>query len=413
MIFTKIFSKKIKNSSLSATPAPSEPSAPFFCRRKFLLVFVFLIFLQSFAGFSVDKTFAQDVHEDYQGTFKAKVVRVISTDERNVGWNDVLSIYRELEVEFLEGPLEGKIVVFESDFPEISKGDKIYINYLIDVGGFERYAITNIDRTGQILFFMFLFVFVIILFGSWQGVRSLIALLGSFAVILYVLIPAILYGFHPLLVCIVVASGILFAAIFFTHGFNRESLVAYSGTMIAVVLTSLLALFAVGATKLSGLAEDASIYLNFNTGGSLDFSGLLLGAIIVGVLGVLDDIAITQAAVVSELYDSKQDVSRREVYKRAMRVGREHVGALVNTLVLAYTGAALPMMLLVNIYEYDFITIINSELFATEIIRTIVGSIGLVLTVPIVTFLAVYFLKGYKSKHSHSHSHGHSHGHVH
>jgi uncharacterized membrane protein len=151
--------------------------------------------------------------------------------------------------------------------------------------------------------------------------------------------------------------------------------------------------------------------LNFNTDGVLDFTGLLLGAIIVGVLGVLDDIAVTQAAVVAELYSSNKSLSLREVYRRALRVGREHVGALVNTLVLAYAGASLPLLMYFYLAPVGFWSLINSELFATEIIRAVVGSIGLILTVPIVTGLAVWYLKDYESKHSHGHSHGHGHSH--
>ncbi len=204
-----------------------------------------------------------------------------------------------------------------------------------------------------------------------------------------------------------VASVILFAAIFFTHGFNRESAVAYGGTMIAVFLTSLFAIFSVDLTGLSGFATEASTYLNFNTRGALDFTSLLLGAMIIGVLGVLDDIAVTQAAIVTELYNSNPSLSRGDVYKRALRVGREHVGALVNTLVLAYAGASLPLLLHFYTASSSLSMSINTELFATEIVRTIVGSIGLILAVPIVTLLAVFYLKGYKSKHSHSHGHGH------
>jgi uncharacterized membrane protein len=370
-----------------------------------LIIFTSAILINTFI--STQNANAQEVHNDYQGTFKAKIEKIISSEERDVGWNDVLSTYKTIEVKFLEGPQKGESVIFESDFPQINAGSKVFINYLIDVGGFERYSITNIDRTNQILFLIFLFILVVIIFGGWQGVRSIIALLGSFLVILYILLPSILQGWHPLIVCILVSSTILFVAIFFTHGFNRESIVAYTGTMISVFLTILLAMFAVASTSLSGFSDDASLYLNFNTGGTLNFAGLLLGAIIVGVLGVLDDIAITQAAVVTELFNSNKNMTRLEVYKRAIRVGREHVGALVNTLVLAYTGAALPMMLLVNLYQYDFFTIINLEVFATEIVRTIVGSIGLVLTVPIVTFMAVIYLKDYKSKNSHHHHHHH------
>ena len=177
--------------------------------------------------------------------------------------------------------------------------------------------------------------------------------------------------------------------------------------MIAVFITSIFAIFSVQLTDLSGFAADEAVYLNFNTQGSLDFTALLIGAIIIGVLGVLDDIAVTQAAVVTELFNSNKEMSRKEVYKRAIRIGREHVGALVNTLVLAYTGAALPLLLYFYTSPLGITEAINSELFATEIVRTIVGSIGLILAVPIVTLLAVFYLKDYKPKHPHSHTHGH------
>ena len=249
----------------------------------------------------------------------------------------------------------------------------------------------------------------VILFGGWQGVRSLVALAGSFVAIFYILVPGLLQGWNPLLVSFAVASAILFGAIFFTHGFNRESIVAYGGTMLAVFLTGILAIIAVDMSDLSGFISDESVYLNFNTRGSLDFTGLLLGAIIIGVLGVLDDIAVTQAAIVSELYSSNPAMSTHEVYRRALRVGREHVGALVNTLILAYTGVSLPLLLYFHQSPLSFGSLVNAEIFATEIIRTIIGSIGLIMTVPIVTALAVYYLKGHTSKHIHSHTHGHTH----
>jgi uncharacterized membrane protein len=353
-------------------------------------------------------SFAQEIHEDYQGTYRAEIKSVIKEETRPI-WNDTSSLYKTIEIEFLNGPKKGERVTFESDFPIINKGQNIYVNHLQHVGGSDRYAITNIDRQNQVYFFIGLFVLAVILLGGRQGMRSLLSLVASFLAIFYILLPGLLHGWNPLLTSVIVASAILFFAIFFTHGFNKESLVAYSGTMISVFFTSILAIIAVKMTYLSGFSADESVYLNFNTGGTLDFTGLLLGAIIIGVLGVLDDIAVTQAAIVSELYDSNKNITRMEVYKRAMRVGREHVGALVNTLVLAYTGTALPLLLLFKTHQYSFSTAINLEIFTTEIIRTIIGSIGLIITVPVVTFLAVYFLKGYVSKHGHAHSHAHSH----
>lgn len=355
---------------------------------------------------------ADELYVDYQGTYKAKIMSISEGREENVGFSDVLAVYKNLEIKFLNGPQKNNIVNIESDFPNIKEGQKVFINYNIH-SGTDVYTITNIDRINSILFFVLLFIFVIILFGGWQGFRSIISLGFSFIAIFYILLPILLKGYDPILSSFVIAGAILFLAIFFTHGFNKESGVAYGGTMIAVLLTSLLAMAAVKITNLSGFTGDESTYLNMNTGGVLDFSGLLLAAMIVGVLGVLDDIAVTQASVVTELYNTDKSLTRRQVYIKAIRVGKEHVSALVNTLILAYVGTALPLLLLIKTYKYDIQTILNMEGVSTEIIRAIVGSIGLVLTVPIVTLLAVFYLKNYqhkKDKGGHGHSHSH-HGH--
>jgi len=375
-------------------------------KKILLLIPAFILILSFFTSYS----FAQEVHEDFQGTYRAEIKEILGEVSREI-WNDTSVIYKEIQIEFFDGPKKGESVIFESDFPEIKEGLNIFVNHHIYISGEEVFTITNIDRRAQIYFFVGLFIFSIILLGGKQGIRSLLSLVLSFLTIFYVLLPGILNGWSPLVASFLVASIILFFAIFFTHGWNRESSVAFFGTMFSVFLTSILAVIAVKSTYLSGFATDGTTSLYFNTGGTLDFTGLLLGAIIIGVLGVLDDIAVTQAAVVSELYNSNSKIKPIEVYKRAMRVGREHVGALVNTLVLAYTGTALPLLLLFKTREYSFTTAINLEIFTTEIIRTIVGSIGLIITVPIVTLLAVYFLKDYKPKHKNSHSHGHSHSH--
>lgn len=348
---------------------------------------------------------AQELYSDYQGTWRGKVLQVISSEIKEIPGTEAKHLFQAIEAEILDGPQVGKVVRIENDYLKLDKGDRFYFNYNVDRDGTERYGIINIDRRGSLAILLLLFVGTIILFGRWQGVRSLLALAGSFFVIFYVLMPGLLNGWNPLLASFLVASGILFGAIFFTHGFNRESVVAFSGTMIAVFLTGLFAIVAVKMTSLSGFSADESMYLNLNTNGTLDFTGLLLGAIIVGVLGVLDDIAVTQAAVVSELYDSNPQMSKAEAYARALRIGREHVGALVNTLVLAYTGASLPILLYFQVSKMSFNSAVNLEIFATEIVRAIVGSIGLILTVPIVTLLAVFYLKGYKSKNPHVHHH--------
>lgn len=369
--------------------------------KKIIILFL-LLFPTSFVS-------AQEIYNEYQGTYRGKVLNILDKEIREIPGTETEQVFQTIEAEIIDGPQAGEIITIENDYFELDEGDKFYFNYNVYIDGTEAHAIINIDRKNSLLFLVLLFVISVIVFGGWQGVRSLFALAGSFFAIFYLLVPGLLNGWNPILASFVVAAGILFAAIFFTHGFNKESTVAYGGTMLSVLITTIFAIIAVHGTDLSGFATDESVYLNFNTRGTLDFTALLLGAIIIGILGVLDDIAVTQAAVVTELYDSNPNMSREEVFKRALRIGREHVGALVNTLVLAYTGASLPLLLYFYISPASFSGAVNSELFATEIVRTIVGSIGLILTVPIVTLLAVFYLKGYKSPHGHSHSHGHHH----
>jgi uncharacterized membrane protein len=353
--------------------------------------------------------YAQEIYDEYQATWRGKVLEIVDQERREIPGTDTEHLYQTVRVEILDGPRAGEVITIENDYLELDEGNKFYFNYLVYMDGSEHYAVINIDRKSSLVLLVIVFVVAVIALGGFQGFRALAALAGSFFAIFYILMPGLLNGWNPLLASSLVAAGILFAAIFFTHGFNRESTVAYSGTMIAVILTGLFAVIAVHINDLSGFIAEESVYLNFNTQGTLDFTGLLLGAMIIGVLGVLDDIAITQSAVVSELYGANPNMSKREVYKRALRVGREHVGALVNTLVLAYTGTALPLLLYFYLSPAGVGSTINSEIFATEIVRTIVGSVGLIMTVPIVTMLAVVYLKGYKSKHSHSHGHGISH----
>ncbi|MDQ3076511.1 MAG: YibE/F family protein [bacterium] len=373
----------------------------------FLKPILFIIAILSFV--IGPQAFAQEVHQDVQGIWRARVIEVINQEKKTVPGTDTLSTYQTLKAELLEGERKGQVVTIENDYLTLKNGDKFFLFYTIDINGNEMYSVRDIDRRVTIGIFVGLFVLTIIAFGGKQGLRSIISLAGSFFVILYVLVPSLLKGYPPVPTSIAIASVILFLAIFLTHGFNRESLVAFIGTVSAVILTGILAYLGVTLARLSGFASDEAVYLNLATRGALDFSGLLLGGIMIGVLGVLDDIAVTQSAVVSELYNSASHLSKKEIYTKAIRVGKEHVGALVNTLALAYTGASLPLLLLFSTSESTLASIINQEIFATEIIRTIVGSVGLILTVPITTLLAVYMLKGYKVKHNDHHGHSHVH----
>ena len=354
--------------------------------------------------------YAQVLHQDLQGVWRAQVIEAAPSEAFFVPGTDVQSEAQRLTAKLLDGERRGDFVTFENDYIQLEEGDSFYLNYIVTIEGDEYYSVSEVDRRDGMFTVLGIFVAVVLLFGGLQGLRSLMSLAGSLLVITYILVPQLVSGVSPVPLSIVVAGLVLFFAIFFTHGFNIRSGIAYVGTIIAVILTGLFAYFSIHITSLTGFSSDESVYLNLSTGGELDFVGLLLASVIIGALGVLDDIAVTQVAVVRELF-GVGNLTKKKIYLKAMRVGREHVGALVNTLVLAYTGAALPILLLFSLSQSGPFAIINREIFASEIVRGLVGSTGLVLAVPITTFLAVIILSKYQSKITSSKDV--SHGHIH
>lgn len=342
--------------------------------------------------------------------YHARVVDVVSENQMH---DEIAGDYvvQELTVEIQDTARKGEIVSLSNDFIILEKGDAFFLRHspaTIDMA--ESYSVVERDRRPVLLGFLIVFITVIIFFGKKQGLRSLLSLAGSLFMLAYVLIPSLLKGINPMIASTVIAAIILCVAIYFTHGFKKESSVAFFGTVTAVVITGVLSVIAVKLCHFTGLGTEDAWYLKQQV--SLNFRGLLLGGIMIGVLGVLDDIAITQASVVRELYSSAPHLTKSQIYTKALRVGQEHVGALVNTLALAYTGASLPLLLLFSVpTAYPVSVTINQELFSVEILRTIVGSIGLVLTVPITTLLAVHMLEHYRGKEYNHDHHGHSHVH--
>jgi uncharacterized membrane protein len=180
---------------------------------------------------------------------------------------------------------------------------------------------------------------------------------------------------------------------YITHGFKPVTTAAVLGMLVTIAITGLLAYVAIMLTSLTGYSGEEVTYLNFDTRGAIDLVGLLLGGIMIGLLGVLYDAAIGQSVAVEELRDAGNHLKPHEIYKRGIRIGREHVGALVNTLAIAYVGTALPLFLLLKVSSSQPLHLmLNQEIFATEIVRTLVGSIGLILAVPITTAIAVWML---------------------
>jgi uncharacterized membrane protein len=233
------------------------------------------------------------------------------------------------------------------------------------------------------------FAALVIAFGRLRGALSLVGLVISLAIVLVFIVPAIRDGEPPLAVAIVGSLAVMLATIALAHGLGVKSLTAMLGTGASLLLVALLALVFTNLTHLTGLSSEESIVLGFGLGISLE--GLLLAGMVIGALGVLDDVTVSQASTVLALRAANPGLPFRSLYRRAIDVGRDHVSAAVNTLVLAYVGAALPVLLIFTARDIGFSDAINLEIVAREVVAMLVGSIGLIAAVPLTTALASFF----------------------
>lgn len=353
-----------------------------------------LVFFLSvlFAGATFTHAQEATLIQDKITTYKARVTEVVIEETKIIPGTNKQAVHQTIKADILSGDNEGKNVVVNNDYTPLKKGDVFYVNHTVHSDGGEFYNMSEPYRLTPLIVLLALFILLVVAFGGIQGVRGLVSLAGSLLLILYVLLPGIFHGMSPLMLSIGVSALIILVGSYVTHGFNKTTTSAVLGMILTVVVTGVLAYIAVHWAKLTGFDSEEAVYLNLNSKGSIDFLGLLMGGIMIGLLGVLYDVAISQAISVEELHRVGKTLPRTYIYKRALRIGREHIGALVNTLAIAYVGASLPLLLLFYSSEYPTLQIMNKEIFAVEIIRTLVGSIGIVIAVPITTFIAVFML---------------------
>ncbi|HOD87209.1 MAG TPA: YibE/F family protein [bacterium] len=309
---------------------------------------------------------------------------------------------QEVELIGLSGEYKGKILIYHGlgDLDVVSNriykvGDIVFVSVDYDSDGNQVVYITDYVRSRGLLWLLAIFIVVVLLIGGRIGWRSILALFLSFFLIMKFLAPLILKGGNPILIGSVSAFIILLLLVYITDGFNRKAHIAVLSILSALVLTISLSWFFVHLTNLSGTSSEETVFLIGDNIAVIDFQGLLLAAIIIGALGVLDDIAIGQVEAVEQLIINNPTQSRKRLFVSAMKIGRAHLGAIINTLFLAYVGASLPLVLLFNLKHEPFLSfsqVINNEEVATEIVRSLVGAIGLCLTMPIATGLSVWLL---------------------
>ncbi|WP_079179681.1 YibE/F family protein [Streptomyces atratus] len=297
---------------------------------------------------------------------------------------------KKATVEVTAGHDKGRtfVEIVQPDSPrQLRQGQGVVVAYAPDAPRDLQYSVTDVNRKFPMALLAGIFALVVVAVGRMRGVMALVALAVSFAVLTLFILPAILQGSNPLLVAVVGASAIMLIALYMCHGLTARTSVAVIGTLISLLLIGLLGSLFIGWASLTGNTDD-------NTGlihglyPHIDMSGLLLAGVIIGSLGVLDDVTVTQTSAVWELHQANPTLGVRGLYRAGIRIGRDHIASVVNTLVLAYAGAALPLLLLFSIAQSSVGTVANSELVAEEIVRTLVGSIGLVASVPVTTVLA-------------------------
>ena len=283
-----------------------------------------------------------------------------------------------------------------TDVGTLHAGDDIYVNMTVLPDGTATFSFYDYQRATPMWILTVAFVAAVLLLGRWRGFGAIAGLAASLVVIVKFLLPSILDGNSPVMVAIVASSLIAFVALYLAHGPTIPTSVALLGTFASLAVTAILSLLFVGWSHLTGLSDESALFLT-SLGVRVDLQGIVLAGFVIGALGVLDDVTVTQVSAVWELRAAQPELAAGPLYRSAVSIGRDHISSTVNTLFLAYAGAALPLLLLFTQANQSVGSLAGREVVATEIIRSLVGSIGLVSAVPITTWLAVRALQPARS----------------
>jgi len=322
---------------------------------------------------------------------EGEVIKIFSQEETDAGWRQSLGILIK------KGDEEGKSVKVVSgqtqlDKRQFSVGDKVILAASEDLEGNKIYYIDDYIRRPVLGILAGIFLFLVLLIGGWRGTKSLLGLVVSFGVILFLVLPWLNQGKNPVLVSFLASVLMMPPLFYFSHGFSAKTSAAVLGTVIALLIILFLASGFIRMARLTGLSSEEAGFLQTSHATKFNFQGLILAGIIIGALGVLDDITVSQASIVEKLRQNTE-FEDSKLFWESLTVGRDHIASMVNTLILAYVGASLPLLLLFIDNPKPLSLVMNYEIIAEEIIRSLIGSIGLIMAVPITTFLAVKMIK--------------------
>lgn len=334
--------------------------------------------------------------------FKAAVVEVLR-EQKITASDGGQTTQQNLKLKGLEGDFNEQVVEYHGigNIELVKKhvykaGDKVLVMASLDDQGNYTFYVTDYDRSTSLVVLAIIFLVCILGVGGWKGFRSVLSLVLSFLVIMKYIVPQIIDGADPIIVTLIGSCLILVAVIYLTEGFKRSAHIGATSIFISLTITVILSQLFVSLARLSGLSSEETGFLVGATKYAINFQGLLMAGIIIGALGVLDDVVISQVATVEELHKLDPYLGKLELFKRGFKVGVSHISSMTNTLFLAYSGASLSVLILFSTGQSGFSgwgQVVNNEMIATEIVRTLAGSVGLILAVPISTLVAAWWVK--------------------
>lgn len=359
-----------------------------------LLCFIFILFTFPIRA-------QEDTSNNQEIKYKAKIVDILY-EECPEEYTKGNCYFFNLEI--IEGDKTGEqieSIASPNDDPKLDslnykKGQKVYV-VETQVADETQYYVKEPIRNKSQLTLLIIFIVLVVLIGGLQGFTSLLGLGISFIILIAFVIPMMLSGANPIIASIIGSSIIMTTSVYLSHGFNKKTSIALIGTLISLILTAILASIYTQFSRLTGYSTDEATFLIQLIDKPLNMQGILLASIIIGGIGILDDITVSQVSTIVELFKANSSFTWQQLFKRSMRVGRDHISSMVNTLVLAYTGSALPLIMLFIASGAELNEILNTEIIAEEIVRTLVGSIGLILAVPITSLIACIIITGKQS----------------
>lgn len=358
------------------------------------VILVFAVFLLWAVPYFFQKPFVNTVNSSLGAqTYRARVQEILEAGPIDLG--GTVQTYQRARVQILEGEYHGLPMEIDYGLYRIlppgqilRPGDEVFVLIARRPDGVVEAFFVDFVRERALLLLLAIFVTAILLMSRWKGFRSLLSLAFSLLVIIYYIIPHILAGEDPLRVSLVGSGILLGVSLYLTYGWTWKTHASVLSMVLVLVITGGLAFVFVQVARLTGSGSEESLFLNQMSSININLRGLLLGGILIGALGVLDDLVTTQAAAVFELHHTDPRLGFRALFEKAMRIGQDHVAATVNTLVLAYAGSSLPLLLLFTLGSGNYGYFVNVEFVSEEIIRTLVGSLGLVAAVPLTTSIA-------------------------